>query len=884
MSDDESKNESRRFGPIRSGHAPSLIAFDAESKQEWSVEEVNSRSAKIAAALRKRGHERGDRFGLFCPPSAGWVFAALGALRMGGVIVPIDDKMPDESLTSALGDGGISLLFTDGKGADRLQHLEEDVPEVLRTDTDEDEDRLEAWLEDEEASPVDWNPDEIAVVFFTSGTTGPPKSVPLTWKNLAFQWETIERSELVQEGDRLLLPLPLHHVYPLVIGLFVSFRLGVTVILPHALTGKHLSRALDEGEATVLLGVPRLLESLVNGIRSRLTGDGALREALFRGLAGSCYRMERTTGWNPGIPLFRPLRKRVGKRLRLLVSGGSPLAPDLARTIDGMGWRLAVGYGLTETSPLLTLLHPNEKRYETVGRPVDGVEFRVEKGEEGEPEIRAKGPGIFSGYENRPEETEASFDGEWFNTGDVGGLDEEGFLTIRGRSSTLLVLESGENIPLETLEDVYEDVEAVREIGLLLDEGKLTALAVPEGDADRDTLAGQLREKGETQPSTRQIQNVRLTSRALPRTRLGKIRRNKLEERYEEAGKKESSDGGQKPVRIEDMSSEDRALLDNEQVRKTWKILTNRYGDRPLTLDSNLENEAGVDSLEWVELTLRIEEKTGVTLESDHIAELESIRDLLRSVAEPPGDSGDSGVDPLEEPKDVLSEDELRWIHPRSRLQRIAGTVPFYLCRWGMRLLFRIRIEGMENLPDSGPYLLCPNHSSYLDVPALMARLPFPALRTFYWAGLTQRLFRNAFLRGMSRIGQVFPVDPARGPRESLAYAAALLQRGCPVVWFPEGTRSGDGSLQDFQPGIGLLAGELDVPLISVFIEGTHRALPPGRAIPRPGPIRIKIGEVKTPDQLKQSGEGESDVEAITDALRREIQQMGTFSHARSED
>ena len=837
------------FGPAP-GDRTALIAFTADARREWSADELNHTAARLAAGLDNRGAAPRDRIGLFAPPSAEWVRAALGVLHAGCTVVPIDDRMSDDNLRSVLEDADLAGLLTDQRGEERLEQMEHDLPKLWRLD--------EPPEAESGSAPAHWENDDTAVLFYTSGTTGPPKGVPLTPDNLAFQWNTIRETNLVRDDDGLLLPLPLHHVYPFVLGLLTPLKLDVPVLLPHALTGRHLARALREGGATVFLAVPRLLETFLHGLWSKATHDGALRAALLDRLL-RVARLCRLGGF-----LFRPLRKRVAPRLRLLVSGGSPLDPELARTLDAMGWRVAVGYGLTETSPLLTLLPPDDRHYDTVGAPVDGVELRLEDREEDEAEILARGPGVCSGYRNRPEKTREAFHNGWFATGDLGRL-EGGRLIVEGRASTMLVLENGENVPPEPLEDHFAARDAIREIALLQREGRLVALAVPEADADPDAVRDTVRNAAETLPSTQHVHEVRLASSPLPRTRLGKLRRAEVDEGYNDAGEQDNQEKTG-PADPADLSSADCALLRRPRAEPVWNLLADRFEDRPLSPDSRLADELGIDSLEWVEWTMRIERKTGAVLETERIAELETVRDLLEAVSEAPSGEEGGAADPLENPDQVLGDESRDWRRPRSRTRVLLGTPIFYLHKALIRLFFRIHLHGLEHLPEHGPFILCPTHASYLDAPALIARLPFDKLRALYWAGFARLMFRNAFMRGLSRLGQVFPVDPELEPRESLARATLLLQDGKPVVWFPEGERSPDGRLQPLRPGAGRLAAALDVPLIPVVLGGTHRALPPGRVLPRPGRIDIRIGPPVTVDDREP--------DAVTDALQTALEDL----------
>jgi long-chain acyl-CoA synthetase len=308
-------------------------------------------------------------------------------------------------------------------------------------------------------------PGDGAALFYTSGTTGAAKGLPLSHANLAFQIRSPLGADLVSEDDRILLPLPLHHVYPFVMGMLTPLAAGLPIILPHSLTGPQLVRALREGETTLIVGIPRLYDALYSGIEERIRSVGRLPAALFKNGVELFARLRRLTGLDAGRMALRPLRRRLGPRLRVLASGGAALEPDLAAKLEGLGWRVAIGYGLTETAPLLTLDPPGATKLGSVGRPVLGVEITIdpsavpeEAGRSGSSDrgkILACGPNVFCGYRNRPEETGKVFDDGWFRTGNLGSFDDEGYLYVTGRVCTLIVTPGGKNVQPETVEAAY---------------------------------------------------------------------------------------------------------------------------------------------------------------------------------------------------------------------------------------------------------------------------------------------------------------------------------------------------------------------------------------------------------------------------------------------
>ena len=887
-----------RLGAI--GDRPALLAFKRDDVQRWTYGELDDAVGRLAAGLRsKAGVKPGDTVMIWAMPTPPLMIAILAVLRAEAVVVPIDAQFDDESLKHVLNDAQPQWLFTDMRGAGRLKKLDvETRPTIYRVDEEEGDASWRQCGSDEVAEPESGEGDQRAVIFYTSGTTGAPKGVPLTRANLAYQMEVAQDTGLIRPEDRVLLPLPLHHVYPFVIGFLAPLKLGMAIILPAALAGPQLAQAIAEGEVSMVMGVPRLHRALVEGIKNKAARGPALVRAFFKGaFALSVFCVQRFNR-SPGRLLFGSLHRKMGGKLRLMASGGSPLDPEIATQIQAFGWDLAVGYGLTETSPLLTILKPGEGHLDTVGRTVPGSELRIdpsalqtgdEDADDEAPggarrhtqagEVQAKGPGVFGGYLNLEEASQQAFKDDWYRTGDVGWFDEDGFLHLEGRVSTMLVLEGGENVSPDKLEARYESlIEEIEEIGILQKEGKLVAVIVAhDGATDEEAetrIKEALRQHRDEIPSYQRLTNFKLVRDELPRTRLGKIRRHKLEAMYDE----HSTDGGEKggPITIEEMSSSDQSLLDHPPARAVWDLLAQRYGDRRLTPASRLEGDLGIDSLGWVELSTALETATGLPFGDDVLEKAETVRDLFEAVWSASDEDGERADNPIAEPEKVLQPREQRWIRPRPLFHTVVGWLLYGLHALGMRLMYRVRVVGQENLPASGPYVFTPNHTSFLDTPAIVHGLPFKTVSRFYWAATTNILDRSGLVRVLSRLGQVIPIDARRGPMTSLALAAATLKRGNPMVWFPEGHIARDGKLAPFRPGLGLLLKEYkDVAVVPVHIDGTFSAWPAGQQWPRPGRITLTIGQPLKPAELAKRGEGEQPHEKIMNGLRVAVAELG---------
>ena len=850
------------------GDKPALRWFVADGEQALSYRALALHVKAAAARLQAHGLGGGGRVLLFAENGLPWVLAALAVLRAGGVLLPLDPHSGDDTLQQVLADATPMLVLTDGAQAPRCADCPAPVllVDVITTPA--------ASVLADGIEPA-CDPAIPAVMFYTSGTTGAPKGVPLSHANLLYQLRTMAALDLARPDDRVLLPLPMHHVYPFVIGLLLPLAAGLTLLLPGATTGVQILRALREGRASVLIGVPRLFRALLEGIDGRLAALPPLPGHLLRGLRALARRVAPHFGSGVSRRMLAPLHRQLVPELRLLACGGAALDADLDAALTALGWQVAVGYGLTETAPLLTLRLPGQCRPGSAGRAVPGTELRLvppETGDEDLPPgagaVEVRGPGVFAGYFGLPHATAEAFTADgWFRTGDLGRLDADGCLEVLGRASTLIVTESGKNIQPEEVEQVYQAHPLIAEAAVLQVDRKLVALLVPSPSlpADDPALAlARLRtavaEQSQRLPSYQRVIEFAITTQPLAHTALGKLRRHLLTERYRQAH--EAIGTRQAAPLADDL------LLRDPRARAVWEYLTEHYPDHALTPDSHMQLDLGLDSLAWLNVGMDIAERSGVQLSEAAIGRITTVRDLLREVSlaatAPPATL-------LEDPLAALDPGQRRWLEPPSSWHGPLRVLLLGLDWLVMRLVFRLRVTGRAYLPAHGAFLLAPNHSSYLDAPALAAALGRRALRPLCWAGWSGIMLANPYLRLVSRLARVLPMDPERQPLSSLAFGLAALRAGNALVWFAEGGRSRSGALEPFRPGIGLLLEHTDVPVLPVYIEGTYRAWPMHRRWPRPGQVQVHFGAPIAAAELLATGGSGPAHERAARALRAAV-------------
>ncbi len=833
-----------------------IVAVRDDGLDSWSYGRLGREIERVAGGLA-RVAAPGERVGLWLPNRPEWIVIYFAIVATGAVAVPIENTIADADLARLLEDSGCRRIFVAPQHLPRLRKIASMRPlDVLVVDDDEPA-GAESWrrLQADAATPLPGvSEDSIATLLYTSGTTGRAKGVPLTHRNLVANLEALLAEPLASSRDRVLLPLPLHHAYPLAVGMLGTLASGATLVLPAGISGPQIIRALQATDVTVMIGVPRLYEALLAGIEARIASRSGLAAALARRLVPFSLWLRRRWGLSLGRLLFHAMHKEFGRRLRLLGSGGAHLDPKVAWRLEALGWKVLSGYGLSETGPILTFNPPARARIGSEGLAVAGVELRVEPitgARYGE--ILARGAGVFAGYWNDPPATAAAFAADrWFRTGDLGYVDGDGYLYVVGRSNELIVLPDGKKFFPEALEAVYERSAFIREMAVLRFRGMLCGLVVPDYDAIRSrgtiNMEKLLREEIElfsfTLPAHQRLSGYAVVKEPLPRTLLGKLRRHLLPALYE------SAVVGHSFPAIE-MSKEDQALLAAKPAKALWDWLVDRHKGTALTLDTSPQLDLGVDSLEWVNLTLQIEDRFGLRLTEAAVARVVSLRDLLREALA----AGERRAPA--EPAATAAEAS-RWLSPRGTAAIVLGLV-FYCLNWAvMRGLFRLRVYGRNRLPRRGPYLLAPNHASYLDPFVVAAALPWRHLRHTYWAGWTGRLFTGRFMRLFSRAAQVIPVDPDRSPAASLALAADVLARGQSLVWFPEGRRTPDGRLLPFLSGVGLLLEKSGVAAVPVHIAGTFDAYPWFRSFPRLKALSVTFGAPRSPASLAAAGRGDT--------------------------
>lgn len=567
----------------RYGHKVVCQEKEGHRWRTLTFEETWRQAHDFAAGLIALGLQQGDRVALICENGLAWVVAYYGIALAGAVGVPLYTELKSAEAEELVRRAGARLVIASSRVLDRLDAQFSSAARVIVVGGREAReaqrsrllrrarpgllpfDQVPAQATPESRQALDQrhiDPDDLASIVFTSGTTGGMKGVMLTHRNFMSNVESARRHLQVDERDKLVLVLPMHHAFPFLIFL-AAFAFGGELTFENDLL--RVRDRLEEVKPTVFLGVPALYDLMYRAIVQRLEAEGRL-EMFERGLRVVDVA-KRRTGVNLGRLVFRELHQRLGGNLRFMVSGGSALNPDTALKYFRLGLPLLQGWGLTEAAPVLAAQRWDPRKfffsnyYEdhvgTVGDPVAGVEVRLidvpEKGIyanlHGQGELVARGPNIFPGYWQAPEETRAVKVDEWFRTGDLGRIDEEGNIWITGRSKYVIVLDSGEKVVPDELEERLGGSALIEDICVVerrqRDKVQVGAIVFPHLEAVTKQLGDSLSESDvreavqnelsafskELAPYKR-VSEVILTDTPLPKTALRKVARGQLPESY----------------------------------------------------------------------------------------------------------------------------------------------------------------------------------------------------------------------------------------------------------------------------------------------------------------------------------------------------------------
>ncbi len=793
-------------------------------REKLTYAELSARALFWSYALGGRGIGPGDRILLWGPNSAEWVACFWGILLRGAVVVPMDAAASTDFVQRAIADAGVKLILRDRQ----LAELSEAPPSLIINDLKEVSATPEPSA-NAEVDPGDVSTrSTIAEILYTSGTTAEPRGVVLTHGNFLANLEPLERGiEEYRRYERWFHPLrfttlvPLSHVFGQFMALFVPPLLGATVIFEASPNPAEIIRNVKRERATALIAVPRMLDLLKAGMEREYEAQGKLYW-LNRTMERANGRKFLQRAW-----MFRRIHQRFGWKFWAFISGGAALGSDTESFFKRMGYAVVQGYGMTETGSLVSLNHPFRATEGSVGKILPGREFKLAA----DGEILVRGENVATGYWKSGVIEPSSEEG-WLHTGDLGELDGEGNLRFRGRKKNVIVTPAGLNVYPEDLETAIRKQPGVQDCVVIPfeREGNAEACAILLLQDSNEARARKAVDAANL--TLAEYQNMRQwlvwPELDFPRTATGKPRIGEISARAAQILQRRSRSGA---------SGGKADALDGLLSKFT----------RASSAGGHLEQELSLSSLDRVELMSALEEKFHVELSETAFAEAKTAADIERLLKIPSGRRGEY-VYPR-----WTQREPVRWF-------RLAI---YYALVWpATQILGHPRVVGRENLREvRGPVLVVSNHiTRRADIGLILAALPLRfrhRLAAAMGGESLQRMRRPprdwffakrwGYQLGywlVTALFDVFPLPQFSGFRESFRFAGESVDRGYSLLIFPEGevNNSEDGRMAPFQSGIGLLAENLDIPIVPMRLDGVWQMKRERRRLAHIGEITVRIG------------------------------------------
>lgn len=461
----------------RNGNRPFFTVFNSpdDSKESLTYSQVLEKVQALSFWLIENGIKKGDRIIVMGKNSPEWGVAFHSVFFASGIVVPVDNGLHEADVANIVKTSKPKIVFCDD---DKAHFYSENFPELTikslnKENTENYIYNLSAKNPVQQNEPVSEN--DTAAILFTSGTTGKPKGVMLSHKNLISDGFIAQTNLSVYSTDVFYALLPLHHAYTMQAAFIVPVETGAEIVFGKSLAVSRLMTELREGKITIMLGVPLLYNKLLFGIRNGIKAKGVIVSGAMAFLRGLSYFVKKLTGKNIGHALFKPVLQQANiYTLRVAICGGGPLASSVFRQYNAMGIDFIQGYGLTETSPILTLNPLEHFKIESVGsffapyeqmKIINSNPVMTEKGIQQVGEIAVKGPMVMQGYYEMPEETKKMFTEDGFlKTGDLGWIDKENYLMLCGRAKNLIVTNGGKNVYPEEIEDSFQLIDDVQQV------------------------------------------------------------------------------------------------------------------------------------------------------------------------------------------------------------------------------------------------------------------------------------------------------------------------------------------------------------------------------------------------------------------------------------
>ncbi|HEX6716136.1 MAG TPA: AMP-binding protein [Pyrinomonadaceae bacterium] len=798
------------------GNQTAVVHWRGLRTVRWSYARLASCAFQFARELEKRNIGGGDRVLFWGENSPELIAAFYGCMLRGAVAVPLDLKSAPDFAARVQQQVSAKLLLAD-ESQPQL-----DVPRLAFSSL------ADLKHSDQPYTANTIKPTDLVQIVFTSGTTAEPKGVCLTHRNLLANITPVEnefrkyaRWEKLVHPLRFLCLLPLSHVFGQLMGIFIPQLIGAQVYFRESYKPSEIIAAVKKERINVVVTVPRVLETLREKVKTDVS-DKQVRAAERRHFLRNWWT-------------FRKVHRQFGWRFWAFITGGATLESDTETFWRRLGYAVIQGYGMTETASLTSLSHPFRMQQGSIGKPVAGQEVKLSNNGE----ILVRGENVSPGYWNGGAQTITDQQG-WIHTGDIGEFGPDGNIYFRGRSKDTIVTAAGLKIypaDLEAALDRQPEIKASTVIPLDGPKGT-EALAVLIPRDDRADLSAAVQRANDSLAEFQRIRHWVLWPRSdFPRT----IGTRKVIKSQVAAAMKTMADQPSKAT-----TNEAVAPLSLPVISRITHVQPSA-----LNASANLSDDLKLDSLGRVELLSALEDQYQIELDEAAITEATTIGDIEQIVSR-----GKSEAVVYPYPRWAMRF-PMTWIRP----------IVYHLFLLPLTLIMcRVRVIGAERIPRADNVLFISNHVTDVDAALILSALPWrwrlrlaiamsgEYLRDWRYPPATLGWFARVKAKVAYALGaalfNVFSLPRQSGFRQSFTYAGEAVDRGFSILIFPEGAETKDGQIQPFKAGIGLLASELNVPVIPIMLRGLFGLKQRRQFFVRPGTVSVTFG---TPIQFSRN-------------------------------
>lgn len=767
---------------------------------------------------------KGDRSALMMENRPESIFSFFSIWAKKGIAISLDAGYTVDQLAYVLGDSTPKYLFVSNKTKKVAEEANLKLNNIIKI-INVDELVLPAEYKIKKEEFENDSNDDVAVIVYTSGTTGNPKGVMITYENIKTNMEGVRAVDLVNETDVILAMLPYHHIMPLCFTLILPMYMGVPIVLLTEISSSSLLKTLQENRVTVILGVPRVWEMLDKAIMIKIN-ESSLAKFMFK-------MAEKINSMAIRKMLFSKVHKQFGGHIRLMVSGGAKIDKNILEDFRTMGFCAIQGYGMTETAPIIAFNVPGRERSDSAGEVIPNVEVKI--ADDGE--ILVKGKNVMKGYYNNEKATEEAFDKDgWFHTGDLGRMDGK-YLIIIGRKREMIVLPNGKNIDPNDIEnEIIKNTDLIKEIAVTEYKEQLLAIIYPDFQQIeakkivniKDAIKWEVIDKyNVTAPNYKKIHDIKIVKKELPKTRIGKIRRFMLKDLIEDKDD------------VIEQKEEKKAIVVPPEMKEKFDII-NKYIDeryhKAIDLDSHIELDLGFDSLDIVEFMNFLNETFGINLVEQDFVENKTISAIIKLVNEKAGKFVEK-VDKNENLKKIIESDSDVKLPKDARYAKFLRVIlgPFF------RFYFKYKCIDKENIKD-GAGIIVGNHQSYLDGFMVNNVFTTKEMNDNYYIA-TALHFKSKTMKYLANHGNIILVDANRNLKNTLQAAAKVLKNNKKLIIFPEGARTRDGQLHEFKKTFAILAKDLNVPIYPFVLKGAYEAFPYNKKFPKRNNVSVQFLE-----------------------------------------